>query len=101
MREVHLVAYLDEDTKRALLHRVARLEGQVKAIRKQIEAGVCADDLLLLVLAVKGAAAQLAAKIAEEQLNTCVNTCMRRETDNPEALLQRLTKLIALLAKNT
>ena len=101
MKESMLVTYLDEDTKKALLNRVARLEGQIKAVRKQIESGVCADDLILLILSVKGAAAQLAAKIAEEHLTTCVNTCMREEVENPDALLQRLTRLVAILAKNT
>ncbi len=101
MSETMLVTYLDEDTKKALLNRVSRLEGQIRAIRKQIESGVCADDLILLILSVKGAAAQLAAKIAEEHLTTCVRTCMRQEADDPDALLQRLTQLVAILAKNT
>lgn len=101
MKEPVLVTYLDEEAKRALLNRVARIEGQVRAIRRQIESGVCADDLILLILSVRGAAAQLAAKIAEEHLMTCVNSCMRKEVEGPDALLQRLTHLVAILAKNT
>ena len=96
-----LITYLDEKTKRVLLNRVARLEGQINAIRKQIESGVCADDLILLILSVRGAAGQLAAKIAREHLHTCVNTCMRQEVDDPDVLLQRLTRIIAILVRNT
>jgi DNA-binding FrmR family transcriptional regulator len=101
MKEDVLITYLDDASKRALLNRVARLEGQIRAIRRQIESGVCADDLILLILSVRGAAGQLAAKIAEEHLSTCVQTCMRKEVEDPDLLLKRLTKLIAVIARNT
>ncbi len=101
MKEAKLVTYLDDKSKKALLNRVARLEGQIRAIRREIEKGVCADDLILLALSVRGAAGQLAARIAEEHLTSCVQTCMRQETDDPDLLLKRLAKLVMFLARNT
>lgn len=93
--------YLTEEEKKRLLARVRRLKGQVAAIEKRVEEGVCADELIQLALAVRGAAGQLAAEMAALHLADCVNSCMVEETPDPEKRIARLVEVIRLLARNT
>ncbi len=95
------VVYLTEEEKRRLVARVRRLKGQVEAIERRLEAGECADQLIQLALAVRGAAGQLAAELAALHLNDCVQTCMVDREPDPEARIRRLVEVIKKLAKNT
>lgn len=93
--------YLSEAEQKRLLARVRRLKGQVEAIEQRLEAGECADTLIQLILAVRGAAGQLAAELASLHLEACVQTCMRDQTPTPDGRIQRLVEVIRLLARNT
>ncbi len=93
--------YLTEEDQKRLLARVRRLRGQVEAIERRIAQGECADTLIQLALAVRGAAGQLAAELASLHLEDCVHTCMAEREPDPQARIRRLVEVIRLLARNT
>ena len=93
--------YLTEEEKKRLLARVRRLRGQVEAIERRLAEGECADELIQLALAVRGAAGQLAAELAGLHLEACVRTCMVQKEPSPEGRIQRLLEVIRLMARNT
>jgi len=93
--------YLTEEEQKRLLARVRRLRGQVEAIERRLSGGKCADEIIQLALAVRGAASQLAAELAGLHLEACVRTCMAEKEPNPEDRIQRLVEVIRHLARNT
>ena len=48
-------AYLDDESRMALVNRLARLEGHVRAVRRMVEERRCADEVLLQSAALKAA----------------------------------------------
>jgi CsoR family transcriptional regulator, copper-sensing transcriptional repressor len=90
--------YLDDTSKRALQHRLARLEGHLRAVRKMLEEQRCADEILLQVAAVKAALNRFSTVLLEHELQSCMETCMSGE---PEERLARVTKVLATLLKQS
>jgi len=88
--------YLEEDAKKALLNRLARLEGHLRAVRRMLDEGRCADEILLQVSAVKAALNTFSAVLLEHELKSCVNSCMAGDEDER---LDRVTKVMAALLK--
>lgn len=82
--------YLGPESRRALVNRLARIEGHVRALSRMVEERACADEILLQVSAVKGALGRFGAILVEEELGACVATCM---TDDPADAEERLDKL--------
>ncbi len=95
------VVYLTDRDKKRLLARVRRLKGQVEAIERKLAEGECADTLIQLTLAVRGAAGQLAAEMATLHLADCVQSCMVKRVPDPETRIQRLVQVIRQLVRNT
>jgi DNA-binding FrmR family transcriptional regulator len=73
----------------------------VEAIERRLEDGECADTLIQLSLAVRGAAGQLAAEMATLHLADCVHSCMVDRVPDPETRIQRLVEVIRQLVRNT
>ena len=89
-------SYLDEAAKRRLLNRLSRIEGQIRAMKEMVQGGRCADDILVLAAAARGALGQFIARLLENHLADCVNSCM--EGDRLE-ISQRVSKAIATALK--
>jgi DNA-binding FrmR family transcriptional regulator len=79
--------YLDQPVKLDLLHRLSRLEGHVRGVRRMVEEEVSCDDLLIQISAVRAAINQVGAILLENHLETCVAPAfaMVRATSNWQA----------------
>lgn len=90
--------YLDEDSKRALVNRLSRLEGHLRAVKSMLEEGRCADEILLQTAAVKAGLNRFASVLVEHELRSCVDTCMEGDADER---LEKVTKVLATLLKQS
>lgn len=88
--------YLSPESKKALMDRLARIEGHVRSVRKMIEQHRCADDVLLQLGAIRAAISQVAVRVADHEMNACVKTCMKC---GAEERLERTLKVISSLLK--
>lgn len=91
-------SYLDPDSKKALLNRLARLQGHVGAVGRMVEEERCADEILLQVAALKAALNKFSAVLIDHELKACVETCM---TGDSEERLERVTKVLSTLLKQS
>jgi DNA-binding FrmR family transcriptional regulator len=91
--------YLPQPARQALSHRLNRIEGQIGALKKMIEKGECADDILIQIAAVKGAVTQVAVKILENHLVDCAKTCMN--INNKRGIYERITRALATVLKQS
>ena len=73
--------YLDSDSKKALLNRLARLRGHVGAVSRMVEDERCADEILLQVAALKAALNRFSAVLIDHELKSCVESCMTGDSD--------------------
>lgn len=90
--------YLDETAKRALVNRLARLEGHLRAVGQMLDEERCADEILLQVAAVKAALNRFSAVLLEHELHSCMDTCM---DGDPGERLDRVSKVLATLLKQS
>jgi len=90
--------YLDEVSSKALVHRLARMEGHLRSIRQMVLDHRCADEILLQVAAVKAALNQFSSQILDRELKACLESCMRGESDER---LKKVTKVLSTLLKQT
>ncbi len=88
--------YLEEKDRKALRNRIARIEGQVRALRESLEGGACADDLILLASAARGALRQVVSRLLEAHLVDCARTCMEGDRDE---ILRRVTRAVSTAMK--
>jgi DNA-binding FrmR family transcriptional regulator len=91
-------SYLDEESKRALVNRLSRLEGHVGAIKRMVEEARCADEILIQVAAARAALTQTAVVLLEQHLSVCVTTCMEGSEDE---IAKRVSKAVALVLKQS
>ncbi len=90
--------YLDDDAKKALMNRLARLEGHMRFIRGMVDQRRCADEILLQVAAVKAAINKFSAVLLDHELKACLNTCM---TGDADFRLEKITKVLSTLLKQS
>ena len=93
--------YLGPEAQEALLNRLARIAGHVRAIARMVETRECADDILLQLTAVKGALNRFAATLVEEELKTCFTTCRDEEAAGMEERIDRLVKVLGTMMKQS
>ncbi|MGA1846712.1 metal-sensitive transcriptional regulator [Deferribacter abyssi] len=82
----------DEDLKKDLLTRLAKIEGQVRGIVKMIETDKYCIDIINQVSAVRGALDKVALKILKKHVNTCVVNAIK--SDDSEEIIEELIKTI-------
>lgn len=90
--------YLDPASVKALVNRLSRLEGHVRAVRRMVEERRCADEILLQTAAVKAALNRFSSTLLEHELRSCMNSCMEGGADER---LDRVTKVLATLYKQS
>ncbi|MDX1624583.1 MAG: metal-sensitive transcriptional regulator [Gemmatimonadota bacterium] len=91
--------YLDPESRRSLLHRLARIEGHVRALARMVERRECADEILLQTAAVKGALTRFATILVEEELESCFTSCATEDSGDVEDRIERLSGVITTLLK--
>ena len=69
-------AYLTKDMRADLSHRLARIEGHVRAVRQMLENDESCDELMTQLAAVRAATTQAIVKLFEGHMETCVRTCV-------------------------
>ena len=89
--------YLSRDDKAALVNRLNRCAGQVRALSRMVEDSCCADDVLIQIAAAKSALMQVAARILERHLTDCATTCMVGDTAE---ITKRVTKAVTTILKH-
>ena len=90
--------YLDETSSKALIDRLARIEGHVRSIRQMVLDHRCADEILLQVAAIKAALSQFSSQILDHELTACVESCMDGSADDR---LKKVTKVLSTLLKQS
>ncbi len=63
---------VDEQTKREVLNRLKRIEGQVQGIQRMVEEQKYCVDILLQVSAVQGALDQVSKRLLGRHIESCV-----------------------------
>ncbi|CAN5885177.1 metal-sensing transcriptional repressor [soil metagenome] len=69
--------YLGEDVERALHHRLSRIEGQVRGIKKMLADHESCDEILIQMAALKSAVNGAARQLLEGHMATCVLESVR------------------------
>ena len=65
-------AHHPADFKMKLIHRLNRIEGQVKGVRKMIEEDVYCDDVITQITAIRSALNSLVMQLFEAHLKSCI-----------------------------
>ncbi|MCC6175514.1 MAG: metal-sensitive transcriptional regulator [Chloroflexi bacterium] len=81
-----------DDSERAIQARLARIEGQVRGIRKMIEDGRPCDEIVTQVLAARTALERTAAEIVDVYLDECLLM-------QPDEARNRIGRTVKLLTR--
>lgn len=85
----------DEETKRRLIHRLSRLEGQVRGIRGMIERDAYCTDVLIQASAASAALRAFEKNLLEAHVRGCVVEGIRENREEVlDDLIETLTKMI-------
>jgi DNA-binding FrmR family transcriptional regulator len=90
---------VDEATKKAQIHRLRRIEGQVRGLQRLIESDDDCVDVLTQVSATTRALESFAIQLVEQHLMACVHEASRDGVD-PEAKVSEITAAIARLVRS-
>lgn len=82
-----------EEELKSLVHRLNRIEGQVRGIRKMVESGAYCTDILMQSAAVNAAVNAFSKALLSEHLRTCVAHDIREGKD------ETIDELVATLQK--
>lgn len=91
--------YLSPESKKALLDRLARIEGHVRGIARMVEERAWADEILLQVSAVKGGLNRFASTLVTEEMTACMLS--EKEPIDQEERVERLTRVLATILKQS
>ena len=70
-------ANLAKDLRTDLDHRLARIEGHLRAVRQMLSEGESCDDLMTQLAAVRAATTQTIVKLFEGHMESCVKVCVQ------------------------
>ncbi len=91
--------HIDEDTKRAQVNRLRRIEGQVRGLQRLIESENDCVDVLTQVSATTKALESFAIELVSQHLQTCMREASENGGD-PEAKAQEISAAIARLVRS-
>lgn len=83
------------ETKVATLARLARIEGQIRAIQKMVDADRYCIDVLRQVKAARAALASMETVILRDHIDTCVDHALTG--DDIDARREKVEELVAVL----
>jgi len=82
-----------EEIKRTLAARLARIEGQVRGIRRMIEEDVYCDDVMAQIAAARGALAKASLVVLEHHMKHCLIDRVRAGDDGiVDELIDSITR---------
>lgn len=88
---------LSDDDKKKLTHRLARVSGQVDAVRRMIDEGAYCVDILTQLSAATGALGKVGQIVLENHLRTCVADAIRNGDGSDQE--QKLNELVELFRR--
>jgi DNA-binding FrmR family transcriptional regulator len=92
-------ANLGEIHRKDLRDRLARIEGHLKGLGRQMESGADCHDLLIQASAIRSALGALMGKLLEAHIDTCVKSCAARGRAEPA--LERLKGALVTALRQT
>ena len=90
--------YLSEQDEEALQHRLSRLEGQVRGIKRMLGGHQSCDDILVQVAALKQAVNGVASELVQAHMTTCV--LRRVESGHGKQALESLKSALGRVLKH-
>lgn len=91
---------VDPEVKTASLHRLRRIEGQVRGLQKMVEAERYCADILLQVASVEEALQSVSRELMRNHLRHCATQAIRKGTRaEAEAMYSELAELMSLHAR--
>ena len=91
----HKTKVREPEERKALIHRLNRIEGQVKGIRGMVEKNAYCTDILTQVAAVTAALNAFNRELLAEHIKTCVASDIRSGKDETvDELIATLQKLM-------
>jgi len=93
--ECHKTKERSPEEVRQLIHRLNRIEGQIRGIRGMVEKNVYCTDILTQTAAVKAAVNAFSRELLDNHIRTCVtNDLLQGKEETIDELLQTLQKLM-------
>lgn len=86
---------MQNDTKRRADARLAKIEGQIRAVRKMVEDDRYCVDVVRQVQAARSALSGLESVIIEDHVDTCVKHAL--ESGSPDDRKDKVTELVSIL----
>jgi DNA-binding FrmR family transcriptional regulator len=86
--------------KQALLHRLRRIEGQVRGLQRMVEEDIYCIDILTQVSAATKALETVALSLLDEHLRHCVMDAARVDGTEADQKLTEATEAIARLVRS-
>ena len=85
----------DSDEYKSLIHRLNRIEGQVRGVRGMVEKNAYCTDILMQVAAIRAALNSFNRVLLENHIKTCVtNDILQGKEETVDELLAALQKLM-------
>ena len=89
----HKIKERSEEEYKSLIHRLNRIEGQIRGIRGMVEKDVYCADILVQVAAANSALNAFSRELLSQHVRTCVADDLRAGSD------EKLDELLKLLPK--
>lgn len=90
--------YLDPEVEQELQNRLSRVEGHVRGVKRMLAEHASCDDLLLQLAAIRSALNQVAARLLENHMDTCVAEAVR--TGGGQKAVAQLKRTMTQVLKN-
>ena len=85
----------DEETRRLLIHRLNRMEGQIRGIRSMIERDIYCNDILIQCAAVTAALNAFQRRLLADHIRSCVAAELRAgKNEVVDELLSTIEKMM-------
>lgn len=85
----------DEENKQKLIHRLSRMEGQIRGLKKMVEENAYCNDILVQSSAVRAALNAFNSQLVSQHLAHCVkNDLMNGDVSSAQELALTLEKLL-------
>ncbi len=81
MTEKIASAAIEEESRRAIINRLKRLEGQIRGLQSMIDSGKSCDDVLTQLMAAKSALNQIGLRIIGHSMKSCLGGEGERSSD--------------------
>lgn len=91
--------YLDEATRKDMLQRLKRIEGQSRGIQHMIEEGRDCQDILNQIAAMRAATHSLGIYLLEEFAQLCLHTSVQSDTAETEKKVAQMVSMISKLTR--